>query len=89
MVRYGTVSFFCLPAEHSPLITLAQFLFNDLIPPPSCLPSSPPVDRDTDAEETEALLSSPDETTTLPEDPGFDVIPQGRHVQAKPTHVGN
>jgi hypothetical protein len=76
------------------LLVYGTFLFNDLISPPSCLPALSPsasVHRETDAEESEALLSSLNETAALPADlgmGGFDVVPEGRHAQVKPTRTG-
>jgi drug/metabolite transporter (DMT)-like permease len=61
------------------LLVYGTFLFNDLISPPSCLPGLSSVHRETDAEESEALLSSLDETAALPADlgmGGFDVVPK-------------
>jgi len=68
------------------LLVYGTFLFNDLVSPPSCLPGSASVHRDADVEETEALLSSLDETAALPADlgmGGFDVVPEGQHAQAR------
>ncbi|KAG6821183.1 hypothetical protein H0H93_005403 [Arthromyces matolae] len=72
-----------------------HFVFNNLITPPSCLPGPPPPTSpiriaDDEDEESNALLSSSvlDETAALPADlgqSGFDVIPEGHHLnQPKP-----
>lgn len=67
-----------------------QFLFNNLVNPPSCLPGPPPsarAEREADLEEREVLLPSTlDETAVLPADlgqSGFDVVPEGQHALAR------
>jgi hypothetical protein len=66
------------------------FVFNNLMSPPPCIPG-PTADAftETDTEEAESLLSSPnlEETAVLPANlgqSGFDVVPEGEHAQAKP-----
>lgn len=63
--------------------------------PPSCIPGhppAPPVERVTDAEEAEGLLSPIDETAVLPADlgqGGYDVVPEGQHAIASSTVARN
>ncbi|KAH0584312.1 hypothetical protein H2248_009856 [Termitomyces sp. 'cryptogamus'] len=79
------------------LLVYGTFLFNNLVSPPPCLPVSPPVSRpvriiDEEDEEADALLSSSvlDETAALPADlgqSGFDVIPEGHHLNQPKQHA--
>lgn len=71
------------------LLVYGTFLFNNLVSLPPCCPR-PSVDGHTAGdEEAEGLLAaSLEETATLPADlgqSGYDVVPEGQHVQAKPT----
>jgi hypothetical protein len=75
-----------------------QFLFNNLVRPPPCIPmpAEEPATVGRDEEEREGLLSGHvgrtrtgeglDETAALPADlglSGYDVVPAGQHAQAK------
>lgn len=68
------------------LLVYGTFLFNNIVPVPSCLPQPTPLtEHDGDDEEAQGLLSGSqiDETATLPADlgqSGYDVLPQGEHV---------
>ncbi|TFK27327.1 hypothetical protein FA15DRAFT_754267 [Coprinopsis marcescibilis] len=72
-------------------LVYGTFLFNSLVRAPPCVPMPAPaapadLSRNRDEEEREGLLSSSlDETAVLPSDlgrGGFDVLPEGEHVQS-------
>lgn len=75
--------------SYSNRIRIPQFVFNNLVKPPPCIPGAraeaavPP----SDPAEVEGLLTSPlDETAALPADlgqSGFDVVPEGEHALAQ------
>nr|GAT43965.1 predicted protein [Mycena chlorophos] len=68
------------------LLVYGTFLFNNLVTPPKFL--RPPVDPVPEPAETEGLLSSIDDTATLPVDlgqSGYDVVPQTTALKASST----
>jgi len=68
------------------LLVYGTFVFNNLVSPPPCIPGPTPF-IESDAEEAEGLLSPTlEETAALPANlgqSGFDVLPEGEHVQAQ------
>ncbi|KAG6919976.1 hypothetical protein DXG01_013325 [Tephrocybe rancida] len=95
-VLYSGIAIACSIAffNYFGLSVTRHFLFNNLISTPACLPGPPPASSPIriidEEEESDALLSSSvlDETAALPVDlgqSGFDVIPEGHHLnQPKP-----
>ena len=88
--RYGTVRQLSILSHWIRFSSFyLQFLFNNLVATPSFLRGPPPAApaEDTLDEEADRLLSaSLDETALLPADlgqSGFDVLPEGQHVQPR------